>query len=157
MELLATKGGREVWLRHIDRPLVFERPFSERHYVAIVFNDDASISDGERHYLTQAMFATGCRYGVFAGHQCEDWEWALDTACIESALETKPSDDEFTMTTSHKNESVEDVIFFGLNNTSFDSHDFERILILFVGTRSGLRDEVEAAIRSVWFEGSGSA
>ena len=55
------------------------------------------------------------------------------------------------MTTSHKDESVENVIFFGLMNTAFDTHDFDRFLILFVGPRVGLRDDVESAIRSVWY------
>jgi len=56
------------------------------------------------------------------------------------------------MTTSHKDESVESIIFFGLMNTAFDSYDFDRFLILFVGPRAGLHDEVEAAIRSVWHD-----
>jgi hypothetical protein len=74
----------------------------------------------------------------------------LDTACIESDPDYQPSDEAFTMTTSHECESVEDVMFFGLMSTSFDSHDFDRFLVLFVGARAGLREDVQAAIQSVW-------
>jgi hypothetical protein len=40
-------------------------------------------------------------------------------------------------------------MFFGLMNTLFGSYDFDRFLILFVGSRPGLREQVQAAIQSV--------
>ena len=56
------------------------------------------------------------------------------------------------MTRSHEGESVEDVMFFGLMNTSFGSNEFDRFLVLFVGPRAGLRGEVQKAIESVWYQ-----
>lgn len=149
MELLTTRDSKEVWFHQVERPFVFEPPFPGRRYVAIVFSNDETVTDAERQAATRALFASGCRYGVFAGDACGVWELALDTACIESDPDYQPSDEAFTMTTSHEDESVEDVIFFGLMNTSIGSHDFDRFLILFVGPRAGLREEVESAIRSV--------
>jgi hypothetical protein len=150
MELLTTRDGMEVWLRQIERPFAFESPFPGRRYVAIVFSTDESVTDAERQVLTRSLFSSGCRYGVFAGHACDVWEVALDTACIESDPDYQPSEEAFTMTTSHKGESVEDVLFFGLMNTSFGSYEFDRFLVLFVGPRAGLREEVQKAIQSVW-------
>lgn len=152
MEHLTTRDGKEVWLHQIERPFIFEAPFPNRRYVAIVFSNDETVTDAERQEMTRALFSSGCRYGLFTGHACDDWELALDTACIESDPSYTPSDEAFTMTTSHKDESVESIIFFGLMNTAFDSYDFDRFLILFVGPRAGLHDEVEAAIRSVWHD-----
>jgi hypothetical protein len=151
MELLTTRDGKEVWLHQIERPFVFDPPFPGRHFVAIVFSNDETVVDSERQIVSRALFSSGCRYGVFAGHDCDDWELALDLACIESAPDCEASDEAFTMTTSHKDESVEDIIFFGLMNTSFDAHDFDRFLILFIGPRTGLHDDVESSIRSVWY------
>jgi hypothetical protein len=71
-------------------------------------------------------------------------------AYVESDPNCQPAEAEFTMTSSHAGETIEEVIFFGLISTAFDSHDFDRFLVLSVGHRAGLRDEVEAAIRSVW-------
>ena len=152
MEHLITRDGKEVWLHQIERPFIFEPPFPNRRYVAIVFSNDETVTDAERQEMTRALFSSGCRYGLFAGHACDDWELGLDTACIESDPSYRPSDEAFTMTTSHKDESVESIIFFGLMNTAFDSYDFDRFLILFVGPRAGFHDEVEAAIRSVWHD-----
>jgi hypothetical protein len=152
MDLLTTRDGKEVWFHQIERPFVFEPPFPDRRFVAIVFSNDESVTDAERQAVTRALFSSGCRYGLFAGQACGSWEFALDTACIESAPNFQPSDEAFTMTTSHEGESVEDVMFFGLMNTSFGSHDFDRFLVLFVGSRVGLREEIQTAIQSVWYE-----
>jgi hypothetical protein len=153
MELLTARAGKEVWLRQLMRPFAFKPPFPGRRYVAIVFSNDQTVTDTERQVITHALFSSGCRYGVFAGHACGAWEWALDTSCIESNLDHQPSNEAFTMTTSHEGESVEDVMFFGLMNTSFASHEFDRFLVLFVGPRAGLRAEVQKAIKSVWSKG----
>ena len=151
MELLTIRDGKEVWLHQIDRPFVFNLPFPDRRYVAMVFCNDETVTDAERQVVSHALFVSGCRYGLFAGHECGAWEKALDLACIASDPDYDPSDEAFTMTTAHKNEPVEDVIFFGLMNTCFGSHDFTRFLILFIGPRVGLRNEVDLAIQSVWF------
>lgn len=100
--------------------------------------------------VRRSLFSSGCRYGVFAGHACDVWEFALDTDCIESDPDYQPSDEAFTMTTSHEGEPVEDVMFFGLMNTAFGSQEFDRILVLFVGSRAGLREDVHTAVQSVW-------
>lgn len=152
MELLTTRDSKEVWLHQMERPFAFKTPFPGRRYVAIVFSNDETVADAERQAVTQALFASGCRCGVFAGHACGVWEWALDTACLESDADYQPSDEAFTMTTSHEGQSVEDIVCFGLMNTSFGSHDFDRFLILLIGPRAGLRDEVESAIQSVWHD-----
>ena len=153
MELLTARAGKEVWLRQLMRPFAFKPPFPGRRYVAIVFSNDQTVTDTERQVITHALFSSGCRYGVFAGHACGAWEWALDTSCIESNPGQQPSNEAFTMTTSHKAELVEDVMFFGLMNTSLTSHEVDRFLVLFVGPRAGLRGEVQKAIKSVWSQG----
>lgn len=150
MEHLITNERKEVWFHQIERPFLFESPFPGRRYVCIVFSNDETVTDTERDSVTRALFDSGCRYGVFTGHKCDNWEWALDTACLESDPDYKPSEEAFTMTTSHKNESVQEVVFFGLVTTVFDTNDYDRFLILFIGPSLGLRDEVTAAIRTLW-------
>ena len=152
MDLLTIREGKEVWFHQMVRPFRLDPPFLGRRYVAIVFSNDKDATEAERQLVSCALFESGCRYGVFAGHACTFWETALDAACIESAPDYKPSDEAFTMTTSHEGESVEDVMFFGLMNTALISYEFDRFLVLFIGHRVGMREEVEAAIQSVWCE-----
>ena len=77
----------------------------------------------------------------------------INISCTETDKDYQPSDNAFTLTTSHEGESVEDVMVFGLTNTSSGSHGFDRFLVLFVGPRPGLRGEVQKAIKSVWSQG----
>jgi hypothetical protein len=150
MTLLATKDRQEIWFQQLERPFAFQSSFPGHRYVAILFSHDETVTDDERRQVAHALFSSGCRYSVFAGHVCSDWAYALDRICIESGPESHVSDEAFTMTTSHAGQSVEDVILFGLTCTSSRSHDFSRFVILFVGSRAGLREEVEAGIRSAW-------
>lgn len=152
MELLTTRDGKEVWFSQTERPFSIEPPFGGRRYVAVVFANDETVTDAERRFVTEALFNSGCRYGVFAGHECGLWESAMDATCIESDPNFEPSDEKFTPTTAHAKESIEEVVFFGLTctaNTFFDG-EFDRFLILSVGSSVSLRSEVASAIRSVW-------
>ena len=146
MELLATEDTNEVWFLQIERPYAFKSPFSGRRYVAIVFVNDETVTDEERDSVVRALFDSGCRYGVFAGHKCGRWEAALDRICVESSPDKQPSDEDFTGTTSHYDQSVREVIFFGLSGTQSKPQDFDRFLVLFVGSDPKLRKDVEEAI-----------
>jgi hypothetical protein len=148
VELLTARAGKEFWLHQLERPFAFKPPFRGRRYVSIVFSNDQTVTDTERHATTRALFSSGCRYGVFAGHACGAWARALNTSCIESDPDYHPADEMFTLTTSHEGESVEDVMVFGLMNTSSGPHEFDRFLVLFVGPRAGLRGEIQKAIKS---------
>jgi len=152
VELLTARAGKEVWLHKLERPFAFKPPFRGRRYVSIVLSNDQAVTDTECHATTCALFCSGCRYGVIAVHACGAWARALNTSCIESDPDYHPSDQAFTLTTSHEGESVEDVMAFGLMNTSSGPHEFDRSLVLFVGPRAGLRGEVKKAIRSAWYQ-----
>jgi hypothetical protein len=57
-------------------------------------------------------------------------------------------DEPFLMTTWHAGEAVEDVVFFALNCTNFEAHDFKRFLLLVVGEDRGTRSQIERLIRT---------
>jgi hypothetical protein len=77
MELLTARAGKEVWLHQLKRPFAFKPPFPGRRYLAIVFSNDKTVTDTERQAITRALFSSGCRYGVFAGHACAVWALIL--------------------------------------------------------------------------------
>ena len=73
-------------------------------------------------------------------------------AYISSDENYDPPDETMVMTSWHDNETVNDIMFFGLNNTNFDYHDFKKYLVLFIGTKEGLKEEIEKAIKKEWIE-----
>jgi hypothetical protein len=90
----------------------------------------------------------GCRYAVCAGADCEAWHDAIDLEFVklhsddpEHVINTV-----HVMTTWHQGESPDDVAFFFVMNTNFDAHDFDRYLVLHLGTSAAVV-KVDAAVR----------
>lgn len=146
VELLATRDEKQIWLQELAPPYRLEAPFPGELYVCILFANDEAITPEEQARVSEQLVGTGCCYAVCAGHQCSSWDDSVDLA----HLATGEGEEKFVMTSWHENETVADVIFFGLLNTSFDEHDFTRYLVLLVGPQAGLRDEVKRGIRKVW-------
>jgi hypothetical protein len=116
----------------IKRPYSFTSPFMEKEFVALIYAADENISDEERDALSGQIVASGCRYAVCAGHRGSSWDESIDMADIlRSGVEVR--DENLVMTTWHDDESLEDIVFFFLNNTGFDDFTAERFVVLFVG------------------------
>jgi hypothetical protein len=100
----------------------------EGDFVALIYAADEFITDEERTSLSDQIVASGCRYAVCAGSKSSSWEDSIDIAyedSIDDAL-----DENVVMTTSHDNESLEDIVFFFLLNKKFGNFAF---VVLFVG------------------------
>ena len=154
MELLATRDEKQIWFHELSRPYRCDVPFPGELYVCILFANDETISNEEQAAVSEQLVRTGCRYAVCAGYECSSWDTSVDTAYI--ATDRSLADETFVMTSWHEGDSVEDVISFGLMCTDFDEHEFTRYLILFVGQRAGLRDEVMRGIQEVWHDSRGA-
>ena len=149
MELLASTDRQEVWIDELRRPYSLASPFAGMEYVCILFANDELTTKAEQNLISERLIETGCKYAVCAGHNCSSWDDSVDMAHL-AMYDFNPPEDEHVMTTWHENESVEEILHFGLNNTDFDRHEFVRYLILFVGERQGLRHEVEIGVQSQW-------
>ncbi len=80
----------------------------------------------------------------------------MDSAYLESDPDYNPSDAEFTMTSSHKVEPIGEIIYWGLMNTNFDNHDFNRFLVLAIGRSPEIRPEIIKGIQAVWPNAEGN-
>ena len=151
MERLTTRGGKEVWLQQLERPFKFKPPFPARRYVAIVFSNDRPSQIPSARPLPCTVF-----FGLPLRRLCWPRLRCLGAGTqhfmYREHQDYHPSDDAFTLTTTHEGESVEDVMVYGLTNTISGSHEFDRFLVLFVGPRAGLGGEVKKAIKSTWHQ-----
>ena len=146
MKLLEKKDEKEIWLNQIKKPYKFISPFDGDAFVCILFNNDPSILNEEQNSISDELIAVNCRYAVCAGINCESLHDAIDWAYIFSSKNFSPSTETMVMTTWHENESIDDIIYFGLNCTNFDHHNFRKYLILFIGIKDGLEEEVKKSI-----------
>ncbi len=152
MEVIASSRGSEIWLHEMARPYQLPNPFNNSEYVCILFVNDIEVLPDEQKSISSTLIKTGCKYAVCAGHECSSWDDSIEIASMERYPNFEVPDDQHIMATWHENESVDDIVWFGLNLTNFDTHEFKHYLILFVGPQPGLRQEVEEAIQSGWFK-----
>jgi hypothetical protein len=148
MELLATKDQKEIWLLELDKPYNLASAFNDMEYVCILFNNDPDISNEDQNRISDQLVRSGCKYAVCAGFNCSSWDDSVDLAYLATDENYDPPDETFVMTSWHENESAEEIIFFGLNGTNFDDHYFNKYLVLFVGHKKDLKNEVESAIQT---------
>jgi len=121
--------------------------FDGEPYAALVWATRPT-SDAQKQRITHALVASGCRYVVCGGAQSEAWEEAADDAYL---LQELPEDD-MVMTTSHRGEPPDEVVFFLANATRLH-RDFSRFLVLLVSPDGpveqrlieSIREEVETA------------
>ena len=127
-------------------PYRFESPFDGKGYVLLLHSDDPSIPPEVQSSLADQIVATGCRYACCSGVACSSWDDAIDWAFIATDPNDQPPDERFVMTTWHEGESLSDVVWFALNNTSFDDFMAERFLIVLLSPAAGREAEVSAAV-----------
>ena len=105
-----------------------------------------------RYKISNDLIEANCRFAVCAGSDCSNRDDSIDMAYISSDENYDPPDETMVMTSWHDNETVNDIMFFGLNITNFDYHDFKKYVVLFIGTKEGLKEEIEKAIKKEWIE-----
>ena len=152
MKLLDNHESKEIWFSQLVKPYNLSDSFDGEPFVCIIFNNDKIISSGDQQLISEKLVSLNCRYAVCAGCDCSSWDDSIDFAYISTDENYDPPEDTLVMTTWHEDESVSEVMFFGLNCTHFDDHDFKKYLVLFVGQRDGLLDQVKKAIKSEWVE-----
>ena len=115
--------------KQIARPYAFVSPFDGAEFAVLIYISDTTITAEEQELLSDQIVAAGCRYAVCAGYKCGTWDDSIDIADLKrNNWETK--DENLIMTTWHENESLENIVFFFLNNTSFDYFTATNMLVV---------------------------
>jgi hypothetical protein len=146
MEQLISTPERDIRFEGIERPFDFRSPFDGRDFVLMLVVDDTSITDEEQSHLSSQIIQEGCRYAVCAGHRCSTWDDSIEWALLSRYPDFNPPDERFVMTSWHDNETLDDVVFFFLNHTSFNHFQAERFLIYFVGRNVEAEREVKTLV-----------
>ncbi len=135
MTTLLEIGDRRLDAVSIAAPDDLVVPFEGVTFPCLVWDHDGSFDGERRAAVARALLDAGCRYAVCGGMQCQAWESSFDTEFI-MGFEDSPdgwSDDEHVMTTSHADETIDDVAFFFVCCTHFGPHSLTRYLIVHIG------------------------
>ena len=132
MELLRKIDDKHLWLENFkDENDISPLYFNNQPFVTIVWNNhEGFISTA----LIEKLLKMHCKYFLAGGYNSQEWENTVDQIYLSLYPDFNPPESEHVMTTSHPNESLEEVVRFALNNTNFDHHDFKHFLIIQIGS-----------------------
>lgn len=147
MKLISQQGDRRFWLLRLEPPYEARLQRFVGPFVAIVVACDSSITPEQQANLSAQLVAVDCRYMLAWGANASSWDDSVDMAFIRTDPNFDPPSDRFVMTTWHDNETIQDVVWFALTNTTFDSHDFRDYLALMIGEDPEIEAELVAAIQ----------
>ena len=148
MGTISNCDGRLFVALRAEQPAEVKVPAFPGPFPCLIWDHLGLLVEAERRSIAACLLDAGCRYAVCGGANCSEWENAVDFEYIARHLAEPDEalDESHVMTTSHKNEDIDDVAFFFVQNTNFDNHDFRNYLILHVGA-SRLVALLEDAVR----------
>jgi hypothetical protein len=132
MERIKKKGNREIWLENYTEEQNISLPFKNRPFVCMIWNNKKKFISSP---LIKQLVNSKCKYFVTGGLNCEKWHDLADKLILKliyNNVYPNPDvpDNEFVMTTWHKKQPLEKIIFHGLNCTDFGNHKFRDYLII---------------------------
>ena len=89
------------------------------------------------------LVASGCRYALAWGDQCEAWREAIEDASLEASDYDDVPDDELVVTTAHEDEELGEAFWFARHRAVHPAHELRETLIVHIAD-APRRDEIEA-------------
>ena len=148
MKTLAQKDGKDYLAVILQRGDAFVPPLSGFPFPCLIWDHDGRLSEQERVAVAKALLDADCRYVVCGGQHCEAWHDTLDIEWVAVHIDDPDDVQEaaHVMTTWHNGETPDEVAFFFVLTTNFDSHDFKRYLVVHVGSGPAV-EQLETAIK----------
>lgn len=146
--LFLAQGERRFHMVSLGRPDDAFEAFDGRLFPCLILDSAGDWPPEERSRLARRLIAMGCRYAVCAGETCAQWEHEVDSAFIDLELTETQRQDRFVMTTSHADETLDDVAFFFVYQTNFNQHAFDDLLVLQLGNDPAIATQLQALVKS---------
>lgn len=96
---------------------------------------DTAVDLEWRFDIAKRLIQAGCVYAIAWGVDCEGWEECVDWAYLDKVEFQDGPDEEFVMTTSHKDESLYEALRFSIYASTHPYTALEETLIIQVGER----------------------
>lgn len=127
MKRIATCGNTKVWLYNCDHDEPLQVPFDSDPFVGVVWNNKPNFVSPS---IIKSMLQNNCKFFLSGGYECEHWELMTDQMHSGMFPDFKPPANEQIVTTSHENETIDDMLWFALNKTKIDNENLDNVLIV---------------------------
>jgi hypothetical protein len=97
-------------------------------FKAVVVANSEVMPEGQAH-VSDWLVRSGCRYMMAWGRMCSDWHSSVDVANLAKFNCGEIPEDDFVMTTSHENESLQEAFWFSERCAMHPSLELERTYI----------------------------
>ncbi len=111
-------------------------------FLAIVLAEE-EVTELWQAEISRWLVASGCRYLLAWGKDCEAWHDMVEDAALEAFDYEDVPDEHQVIATWHEDEDREEVFWFAKHRASHPSHSFKATVILDISTRNR-KDEIEA-------------
>jgi len=111
-------------------------------FIAIVLSEEES-SELWQAEVSRWLVASGCRYMLAWGKDCEAWHDMVEDAALEAFDYDEVPEEHTVLTTWHEDEEREEVFWFAKHRAAHPSHSFKATVILDISSASR-KDEIEA-------------
>jgi hypothetical protein len=144
MHLLTELDERRYFAASFDGGQFPELP--KAPFACLVWDHGPTVAaDTVREAVARAVLSAGCRYVVCGGASPDAWELTFDMAYVERNLEGELP---LVVTTSHEDESVDEVAFYFVRCVAVDDLDLSNFVVLHVGaTTANIRASLDDAVR----------
>lgn len=107
-------------VQHLRRPFSVLSPWPGEEFALLLVIRDPDVTPDEKATLSRQIVDAGCRYAVCTGVDSGGWDDSIDHAVVEAELAGRRPESKTVMTTWHENETLEEVVTFFLNHTTFE-------------------------------------
>lgn len=107
---------------------------------------EAEVPEMTRWDVSRWLVASGCRYALAWGEQCEAWRESIDDAGLEAADYEDVPQDQQLLATAHEDEDLSEVFWFAKHRAAHPALELNETLIVHIA-EAPRRDEIEAEFR----------
>ena len=136
--------NKNIAIETIQKPYDTSSIEVKAPFTCLLYSNQENVGNDEMMLIANWLVLSGCRYALCAGLKCKEWHDTIDTADITR----DPTIQNLVMTTSHKNEPIEDVVWSWLNLTNFEDITFENYLALLIDDSKTIEEKIRQAIRN---------
>jgi hypothetical protein len=111
-------------------------------FLAIVLAEE-EVTELWQAEISRWLVASGCRYLLAWGKDCEAWHDMVEDAALEAFDYEDVPEEHKVIATWHADEDREEVFWFARHRAAHPSHSFKATVILDISTRNR-KDEIEA-------------
>jgi hypothetical protein len=131
-------------LTYLQLPPGSEAPALEHlsPFLAIVLAEE-EVTELWQAEISRWLVASGCRYLLAWGRDCEAWHDMVEDAALEAFDYEDVPEEHKVIATWHEDEDREEVFWFAKHRAAHPSHGFKATVILDISARNR-KDEIEA-------------